>query len=91
MFAISVLVVTCPCALGLATPAAIYVGMGVGARNGLLFRGGEPLQRARDVTHFVLDKTGTLTKGALTVSSVRRYEYLYAEDYHRDMYCCVVG
>jgi len=61
--AIAVIVIACPCALGLATPAAIMVGSGRGAQNGILLKGGESLQRVREVNTVVLDKTGTVTQG----------------------------
>jgi Cu+-exporting ATPase len=60
---IAVLVIACPCAMGLATPTAIMVGMGKGAENGILFKNSESLERARGLTAVVLDKTGTLTRG----------------------------
>ena len=67
---ISVLVISCPCALGLATPVAIMVGSGVGARNGILFKTAASLEQAGRVTAVLLDKTGTITKGEPSVTHV---------------------
>ncbi len=68
--AVAVLVVACPCALGLATPTAITAGVGVGAKRGLLTRGGEHLEIARTINTVVLDKTGTVTRGKPAVTDV---------------------
>lgn len=68
--AASVLVVACPCALGLATPTAVLVGTALGARNGLLIRGGDVLERANDLDTIVFDKTGTLTVGKPAVENL---------------------
>ncbi|KAG5147584.1 hypothetical protein JHK82_014465 [Glycine max] len=72
---VDVLVVSCPCALGLATPTAILVGTSLGARKGLLIRGGDVLERLAGINYIALDKTGTLTKGKPVVSAISSILY----------------
>ena len=67
---VAVLIIACPCALGLATPTAIMVGTGKGAENGILFRSGQALERAHRINTVLLDKTGTLTRGEPVVTDV---------------------
>ncbi len=71
--AVAVLVIACPCALGLATPTALMVGSGIGAEKGILFRSGSAIQTLKDVKAIVFDKTGTLTKGRPEVTDIEVY------------------
>ncbi len=66
----SAVLIACPCALGLATPAATMVGTSIGAKNGVLYKGGDILERVRDVDIVIFDKTGTLTEGSMQVTDV---------------------
>jgi Cu+-exporting ATPase len=81
MRSVAVLVIACPCAMGLATPAAIAVGLGRGARNGILIRNARHLEAFRHIRQVVFDKTGTLTTGAFTISASEHDPALTTEQF----------
>jgi P-type E1-E2 ATPase len=68
-YTISVLIVSCPCAIGLAVPLVAVIASGVGAKHGVIFKSAETIEIARKVTHVIFDKTGTLTRGDLSISA----------------------
>ncbi|HEX6333053.1 MAG TPA: cation-translocating P-type ATPase [Flavisolibacter sp.] len=82
---IAVLVIACPCAMGLATPAAIAVGLGRGARSGILYRNARSLELFRNITQVVFDKTGTLTTGKFSISNWKITDDTVPEDAFRQI------
>ncbi len=80
MAATSVLIITCPCALGMATPMSVAVASGLGAKHGILVKNGLVLETLSKVTHFVFDKTGTLTEGKMSVAHIRAAAQMNADD-----------
>jgi len=85
MRSIAVMVISCPCAMGLATPAAVAVGLGRAARNGMLIKGGDTLSALKSVRNIVFDKTGTLTTGTHEISEFK------AVDISDEVFRCVVA
>ena len=73
---VSVMIIACPCALGLATPAALMMGAAKGAKNGILYKGGEYIEIASKVNLVVFDKTGTLTEGKPSVTDIITFDQM---------------
>ncbi|KAK1984034.1 heavy metal translocating P-type ATPase [Colletotrichum cereale] len=88
---ISVIVFACPCALGLATPTAVMVGTGIGAENGILVKGGAALETTTRITQIVLDKTGTITYGKMTVAKMSLVSAWQDIEWRRRLWWHIVG